>query len=885
MSQSDVTPAAKFSLLLASIRRFFLLLMVMLLVMMGVIVYSATTRWLKDKSDQVASVAQALHQRIASGRYASWQSYDIITAANRAGSGQQTQETQLRQDIYYLEKPHLKTEALIFGPHNSATLESARRISDYLDTLWGAKTIPWSMYYLNTQDNSMILISTLPLKDLFLGFQEPITSSTIASRRAEMLRQANTLDERESFSPLRHLSWQNSYYFTLRTTFNQPGYLPLVVASDLPINDLIPQGMSAGSFRLEPDNRQNNPQLADKEQSGHVRIHFHDSHTEIASAIDSTNMRLLWQLPSATLALDILQNISLPLLCNLVLLALALFGYINFRKLPGSPSDAAVASNALSILRAMSEEIVSLLPLGLLIHDQQANRVLISNEIADRLLPYLKLRDITSMADQSQGVIQTTINNELYEIRQLRSQVMPQAQIFIIRDQDKEVLVSKKLKQAQRLYEKNQQDRVAFMRNIGEVLTAPAKALAQEAAALPATQGEKIASHADSLVQLVEEIQLANRLENNGWQSRPGVFSVQDLIDALVTEILPSVRRKGLRLLVNNHLPVNEQRFGDSEALRRMLLLLTRYAITSTPDGRITLEINSDDSTDEGLMFRILDTGAGISPGEMDNLRFPLLGATQSDRYGKANGLAFWLCDQLARHLGGYLHIKTRDGLGTRYALHMKMAISPAPGEAQECLLDEMVAMVDVSSSEIRHIVVRLMTHWGASCITPDGKAINQKIDLFLTDNPSNLTTSGLLLSDDECDIRQISPGRLCVNFNLSNAMRQAVLQLIEARLAQESAMLPLDEDEKLRLRASGYYALFIDTVPDDVKRLYTEAATSNFAALAQTAHRLKGVFAMLNMLPGKQLCETLEHLIVEKDVPGIDKYISDIDACVKSLL
>jgi hypothetical protein len=40
------------------------------------------------------------------------------------------------------------------------------------------------------------------------------------------------------------------------------------------------------------------------------------------------------------------------------------------------------------------------------------------------------------MADQHQ-VIQATINNELYEIRQYRSQVAPRTQIFIIRDQDR----------------------------------------------------------------------------------------------------------------------------------------------------------------------------------------------------------------------------------------------------------------------------------------------------------------------------------------------------------------------------------------------------------------------------------------------------------------
>ncbi|MGC5204385.1 phosphotransferase RcsD, partial [Klebsiella pneumoniae] len=83
---------------------------------------------------------------------------------------------------------------------------------------------------------------------------------------------------------------------------------------------------------------------------------------------------------------------------------------------------------------------------------------------------HLNLQNITTMAEQHQGIIQATINNELYEIRMFRSQVAPRTQIFIIRDQDREVLVNKKLKQAQRLYEKNQQGRMTFMKNIGDAL-------------------------------------------------------------------------------------------------------------------------------------------------------------------------------------------------------------------------------------------------------------------------------------------------------------------------------------------------------------------------------------------------------------------------------
>lgn len=50
-----------------------------------------------------------------------------------------------------------------------------------------------------------------------------------------------------------------------------------------------------------------------------------------------------------------------------------------------------------------------------------------------------------------------------------RSQVAPRTQIFIIRDQDREVLVNKKLQQAHgHASMKNQQGRMTFMKNIGE---------------------------------------------------------------------------------------------------------------------------------------------------------------------------------------------------------------------------------------------------------------------------------------------------------------------------------------------------------------------------------------------------------------------------------
>lgn len=889
MSQSDTTVSTRFSLLPGSITRFFLLLIVVLLVMMGVMVQSAVNTWLKDKSYQIVDITHAIHKRVDTWRYVTWQIYDNIAAATSSSGAEGLQETRLKQDVYYLEKPRRKTEALIFGSHDSSTLEMTQRISTYLDTLWGAENVPWSMYYLNGQDNSLILISTLPLKDLTSGFKESTIGNIVDSRRAEMLQQANALDERESFSSLRRLAWQNGHYFTLRTTFNQPGHLATVVAFDLPINDLIPPGMQLDSFHLEPDAASTTEHLNEKESPDSVSINFNNSKIEISSALNSTGMRLVWQVPFGSLLVDTLQSILLPLLLNIALLALALFGYTTFRHLPARSTEVSpnlTANNELRVLRAINEEIVSLLPLGLLVHDQEANRTVISNKIADHLLPHLNLQNITSMAEQHQGVIQATINNELYEIRLFRSQISSRTQIFIIRDQDREVLVNKKLKQAQRLYEKNQQARAAFMQNIGSALKDPAKTLAANAAALDTPDSQKLANQADVLVRMIDEIQLANLLESDDWKGESTLFSIQALIDDVVPELLPAIKRKGLQLLIKNHLSAQDERRGDRDALRRILLLLIQYAVTTTQIGKITLEVDQDESEAERLTFRILDTGEGVTLNEVDNLHFPFINDTQGDRYGKANPLTFWLCDQLARKLGGHLNIKAREELGTRYIVHVKMPLHDQHTESEERLLDDVCVMVDVTSNDVRSIVLRQLENWGATCITPDERLNSQEYDLFLTDNPSNLTASGLLLSDDESGVRKIGPGQLRVNFNMSNAMQEAVLELIEEQLAQEELQdLPPGGDENVELHASGYYALFVDTVPDDVKRLYTEAATSDFAALAQTAHRLKGVFAMLNLVPGKQLCEALEHLIQEKDAPGIEKYISDIDNYVKSLL
>ncbi|MEW5189909.1 phosphotransferase RcsD, partial [Citrobacter freundii] len=100
MSQSDTTVSTRFSLLPGSITRFFLLLIVVLLVMMGVMVQSAVNTWLKDKSYQIVDITHAIHKRVDTWRYVTWQICANIAASTSAPGAEGLQEKRLKRDVY-----------------------------------------------------------------------------------------------------------------------------------------------------------------------------------------------------------------------------------------------------------------------------------------------------------------------------------------------------------------------------------------------------------------------------------------------------------------------------------------------------------------------------------------------------------------------------------------------------------------------------------------------------------------------------------------------------------------------------------------------------------------------------------------------------------------
>jgi len=879
-------PGKKIALLPNQLFKSMIFISVIVVAIMLGIIYDSLGVQLRHQQALLESFAREAQLRIDNYRFATWQIYEAQnSAADSENDDNATiQETRLRPDIYAPDEDKQKTEALIFGSHDSNTLTGARKASDFLDTLWALKKSTWSMYYLNGQDNSLTMISTLPLKDMISRYNGESITGQVSARRAEMLQQANMLDERESFSALRHMPDSSDYYFTIRTTFNQPGHLATVVAFDLPVKDMLSTELDAS--RLVFHSTENSSGNSDS-SSGSDRVNLASASVDLASSLSGAPLVVTYNLSLITLLAATLHHFSFSLSLCLLLLILSLTASVLLRNAP-APAEKS-ADPEVDLLRRMNKEMVESLPLGFLIYDFNTHREVVSNETASQLIPHLNLQKIVTLSDNVQGMLQVTINNEVYEVRHQQSQCSPQYCFFMIRNQDREILVNKKLQNAQRILDKNHEMRRQLLDNIGNAFREPLQHLSQQIqqvqSSLPPSVWQSLIDSGEHLVRLTDNTILLNQLENHQWSPDLQPFLLQQLLDDIVMEILPAMNQRGLEIIVNNLRPADEVRVGDREILRKILLTLLWYSFGTTRWGKISVRISASPEHTDRLLINIVDTGQGLNKNELANADFPFSGEVSTLNDEKSNSMDLFFCRQFCQNLNGRLDIISKPDIGTHFSVLISLPVEQPTILREEKILDGITVLVDVVVDDIYKIVSRQLEFWGAKCLIADDRVPGQDFDFLVTDVPARLSGWALLITGSEPGYSAITSQQYRVNYNLNQAMLEALLTLIEKQMTKDEMEDAPEKEREQLLSEPEYFQIFKDTVPDDVNKLYLELDNKDYAALALTAHRLKGVFAMLGLEDGKTQCEQLERLIKERDDLNIKNTTSDIEHYVQTLL
>jgi PAS domain S-box-containing protein len=232
----------------------------------------------------------------------------------------------------------------------------------------------------------------------------------------------------------------------------------------------------------------------------------------------------------------------------------------------------------------------------------------------------------------------------------------------------------------------------------------------------------KIHSAGQHLLSVINDILDLSKIEAGKMELYLETFELRPLVDEVATTVRPLVEKRGNRLDVAAADDLGAMH-GDKTRLRQVLLNLLSNASKFTEAGTITLAVERDGPD---MVFRVVDTGIGMSPDQMGRLfeAFSQADATIASKYG-GTGLGLTISRLFCRMMGGDVTVQSSPGAGSTFTVRLPAATRaedeqaswPAAGTPRAGT----VLVVDDDPS-VRNLLGRFLSREGFQVETaPDG--------------------------------------------------------------------------------------------------------------------------------------------------------------------
>jgi PAS domain S-box-containing protein len=247
------------------------------------------------------------------------------------------------------------------------------------------------------------------------------------------------------------------------------------------------------------------------------------------------------------------------------------------------------------------------------------------------------------------------------------------------------------LVRARRQAEEANHSKSAFLANMSHELRTPLNAimgyselLMEDVTELDQTAFipdlEKIRTAGEHLLVLINEVLDLSKIEAGRMEVHVEEFDVPTLVYEIVGTIQPLVARNSNTLDVELDPRLSVMK-SDQMKVRQAIHNLLSNAAKFTQDGRITLEAvqesASGGSGQDWVLFRVRDTGIGMTPEETDKLFQPFVQADSSTtrRFG-GTGLGLAITKRFCELMGGTIASESVYGQGSTFTIRLPLIVS-----------------------------------------------------------------------------------------------------------------------------------------------------------------------------------------------------------------
>ncbi len=183
----------------------------------------------------------------------------------------------------------------------------------------------------------------------------------------------------------------------------------------------------------------------------------------------------------------------------------------------------------------------------------------------------------------------------------------------------------------------------------------------------------------NDLLALINDILDLSKVEAGKLLLQPEDFDLEGLAQDLQREFEHVAHDKGLNFIIERDANIPLSIRSDKQRVEQIIKNLLSNAIKFTSRGRVRLHMSYREGSESPLALTVEDTGIGIPTDKQDLIfeAFEQVDRSTSRAYG-GTGLGLTISRELAQLLGGHITLESQAGEGSRFTLHLPLAIPEA---------------------------------------------------------------------------------------------------------------------------------------------------------------------------------------------------------------
>ncbi|MEA1953048.1 MAG: response regulator [Campylobacterota bacterium] len=276
----------------------------------------------------------------------------------------------------------------------------------------------------------------------------------------------------------------------------------------------------------------------------------------------------------------------------------------------------------------------------------------------------------------------------------------------------------------------------------------------------------KIKKSSNLLLEIINDILDFSKIEAGKLDIEYIEFNINDILDNVSNIVNFKANEKGIELIFDIDKNVSSHVNGDSLRLSQVLINLMNNAIKFTEQGEIILKVTQLPNKAEKsiLEFRVIDTGIGITPEQIDKLfqTFGQADDSTSRKYG-GSGLGLTISKQLVEMMGGTIKIESEIGVGSQFIFTIQTEQQKEKRNYRlpsKDLMNKNVLLIDANEKTTKSLSDMLSYfHYTTTCISDyklaESTLLEQDFD-FICVNHKSIIECEEIIKRVECNTKVV---------------------------------------------------------------------------------------------------------------------------------